>query len=195
MNSIQSLCININLNNLVNSIIISVVSSLLITGLYFIFRAFRLDKIGQYILPENNKIPYVELDLNKQIVRNIGMEPATDIELFKINFPLDNSFNYMHVAYICALPNLIQNQKENIQYIPDDCLMVHEYCFLLQYSNISGMYFWTLIIPTSPRGDNFIQINPHFIKDKHKLNIASNKCKCPRWIKSAVLKDKKKYNG
>ena len=193
MNSIQSLCININLNNLVNSIIISVVSSLLITGLYFIFRAFRLDKIGQYILPENNKIPYVELDLNKQIVRSIGMEPATDIELFKINFPLDNSFNYMHVAYICALPNLIQNQKENIQYIPDDCLMVHEYCFLLQYSNISGMYFWTLIIPTSPRGDNFVQINPHFIKDKHKLNIVSNKCKCPRWIKSAVLKDKKKY--
>lgn len=195
MNSIQSLCININLNNLVHSIIISVASSLLITGLYFIFRAFRLDKIGQYILPENNKIPYVELDLNKQIVRNIGMEAATDIELFKINFPLDNSFNYMHVVHICALPNLIQKQKENIQYIPDDCLIVHEYCFLLQYSNISGMYFWTLIIPTSPRGDNFIQINPHFIKDKHKLNIASNKCKCPRWIKSAVLKDKKKYNG
>lgn len=195
MNSIQSLCININLNNLVNSIIISVASSLLITGLYFIFRAFRLYNIGQYILPENNKIPYVELDLNKQIVRNIGMEAVTDIELFKINFPLDNSFNYMHVAYICALPNLIQNQKENIQYIPNDCLTVHEYCFLLQYSNISGIYFWTLIIPTSPRGDNFIQINPHFIKDKHKLNIASNKCECPRWIKIAVLKDKKKYNG
>lgn len=195
MNSIQSLCINVNLNNLVNSIIISVASSLLITGLYFIFRVFRLDNIGQYILPENNKIPYVELDLNKQIVRNIGTEAATDIELFKINFPLDNSFNYMHVAHIYALPNLIQKQKENIQYIPDDCLTVHEYCFLLQYSNISGMYFWTLIIPTSPRGDNFIQINPHFIKDKHKLNIASNKCKCPRWIKSAVLKDKEKYNG
>ena len=195
MNSIQSLCINVNLNNLVNSIIISVASSLLITGLYFIFRVFRLDNIGQYILPENNKIPYVELDLNKQIVRNIGTEAATDIELFKINFPLDNSFNYMHVSHICALPNLIQKQKENIQYIPDDCSTVHEYCFLLQYSNISGMYFWTLIIPTSPRGDNFIQINPHFIKDKHKLNIASNKCKCPRWIKSAVLKDKEKYNG
>lgn len=195
MDSIQSLCINVNLDNLVNGIIISVASSLLIAVLYFIFRVFRLDKISQYILPENNKIPYIELDLNKQVVRNIGIEAATDIELFKINFPLDNSFNYMNVAHICTLPNLIQNKKENIQYITDDCLTVHEYCFLLQYSNISGMYFWTLIIPTSPRGDNFIQINPHFIKDKHKLNIASNKCKCPRWIKSAVLKDKKKYNG
>lgn len=101
----------------------------------------------------------------------------------------------MHVEHICALPNLIQNQKENIQYIPDDCLTVHEYCFLLQYSNISGMYFWTLIIPTSPIGDNFIQINPYFIKDKHKLNIDGNKCKCTRCIKSAALKDTKKDNG
>ena len=48
------------------------------------------------------------------------MEAATDIELFKINFPLDNSFNHMHVAHICTLLNLIQNQKEDIQYIPHD---------------------------------------------------------------------------
>lgn len=193
MNSIQPLCISVNLDNLVNGIIISVASSFLITGLYFIFRAFRLDKIGQYILPENNKIPYIELDLNKQVVRNIGMEAATDIELFKINFPLDNSFNYMHVAHICALPNLIQNQKENIQYIPDDCLCNSEYYFLLQYSNINGLYFWSLVIPCSARGDNSILVEPHHISFKYKVNIIDKKCKCPRWIKSAVLKDKKKY--
>ncbi|WP_240612489.1 hypothetical protein [Gardnerella vaginalis] len=193
MNSIQSLCINVNLDNLVNNVISSAVSYIFVALMSFILCFLGLDRIKQYLLSKSSKIPYVEFNLDNHYVRNIGLESATDIQLFKIDFSLDNNFDYIQLKHIDSLPNLIKNQKEDIQYIPDDCLTVHEYCFLLQYSNISGMYFWTLIIPTSPRGDNFIQINPHFIKDKDKLNIASNKCKCPRWIKSALLKDKKKY--
>nr|WP_304141285.1 hypothetical protein [Finegoldia magna] len=193
MNSIQALCVNVNLDNLVNNVISSAVSYIFVALMSFILCFLGLDRIKQYLLSKSSKIPYVEFNLDNHYVRNIGLESATDIQLFKIDFSLDNNFDYIQLKHIDSLPNLIQNQKENIQYITDDCLTVHEYCFLLQYSNISGMYFWTLIIPTSPRGDNFVQINPHFIKDKHKLNIVSNKCKCPRWIKSAVLKDKKKY--
>lgn len=140
---------NISWEQFLTDCLFAVVSAVILVAFW--------NKVKQRFLIDSNRVPFVDIDMHNQRIRNIGSESATNILLFHIVDNHDDEHTQIH--FMNDIPSLLSGESIEGRLTMDTCFWPE--FFLLQYTNAVGMTFWSVVAPSNNRGDPPVIHPPH----------------------------------
>lgn len=128
---------NISWEQFLTDCLFAVVSAVILVAFW--------NKVKQRFLIDSNRVPFVDIDMHNQRIRNIGSESATNILLFHIVDNPDDEHTQIH--FMNDSPSLLSGESIGGCLTMDTCFWPE--FFLLQYTNAVGMTFWSVVAPSN----------------------------------------------
>jgi hypothetical protein len=127
----------------------AVISAVALGRLSFAALGLAGGRIRQRWLVDRNRVPFVELDHQRQVVRNIGAETAINIALYRLS-----TFWGAECESVClkCWSSLLPGEKRRAKALTVCGLQGRE-ALLVQYQNIAGTLFTSVTLAAEPSGD------------------------------------------
>ena len=119
---------NISWEQFLTDCLFAVVSAVILVAFW--------NKVKQRFLIDSNRVPFVDIDMHNQRIRNIGSESATNILLFHIVDNHDDEHTQIH--FMNDIPSLLSGESIEGRLTMDTCFWPE--FFLLQYTNAVGIH-------------------------------------------------------
>lgn len=156
---------SVDVAHIVQSVLSSLISAAVAAVVFLLFWS----KMKKRFLDDRYKIPLVDINPQKDKVRNVGQETAINVLVFHIKEEIPElTGREGFTGRLCAhLPNLIPGETYETDMVLESCY--NNEFFLIQYSNLSGVVFWCLQFADDGKGNPLVTIPPVRVRGSFEL--------------------------